>query len=243
MANYGVRNNFKDIFGVYLLEDLSFAGDYDMPEVSNDDEIASIDYLALYSDLQDYNKTDNTCVAFYQYDHVFDGIHGLYNSIIYQDEKRLSKFRERFKNVKYIVSPDYSLFGDFPNALQIFNVYKSRVCLVWLIANTNAKIIPNVRWTFSFTYEYCFDGIKKGSNIAIGVLGQMHHKDNKAMFLQGFKKAIDTIEPKTILVYGFITEGNFDEYFEYAKSKGVQIIIPHSKIDMYKKEGSIYGSR
>lgn len=47
--------------------------------------------------------TENTCVCFYQYDHVFDGIHGLYNSIIYQDKERLEKFRERFKNVKYII--------------------------------------------------------------------------------------------------------------------------------------------
>lgn len=243
MANYNVRNGFKDIFGVYLLEQLSFEGDYDMPVVGSFEDISKINYLALYSDLQDYNKTDETCVVYYQYDHVFDGIHGLYNSIIYQDEERLNKFRERFKNVKYIVSPDYSLFGDFPNALQIFNVYKSRVCLAWLKVNTNAIVIPNVRWTFKFSYEYCFDGIKKGSNIAVGVLGQMHHKDNKKMFLEGLKQAIDIIEPKAILVYGFVTEGNFDEYFGYAKSKGIHVIVPHSKIDMYKKEDAVYGRR
>ena len=124
MSNYTVRDNFKDIFGVYFLESLSFEGDYDMPIVGNFDDISVIDYIALYSDTSEYNKTENTCVAFYQYDHVFDGIHGLYNSIIYKDEERLDKFRERFKGVKYIIAPDYSLFGDFPNALQIFNIWK-----------------------------------------------------------------------------------------------------------------------
>ena len=243
MSNYNVRNNFKDIFGVYFLETLSFEGDYDMPITGNFDDISVIDYIALYSDTSEYNKTENTCVAFYQYDHVFDGVHGLYNSIIYQDEKRLNEFRERFNGVKYIVAPDYSLFGDFPNALQIFNVYKSRVCLCWLIANTKAKVIPNVRWTFPFTYEYCFDGIMKGSNIAIGVLGQVRDKENKKMFLDGFKVAIDRIEPKCILIYGFVTTKNFDELFGYAKSKGIKIIVPHSKIDRYKKEDAIYGSR
>lgn len=243
MSNYTVRDNFKDIFGVYFLESLSFEGDYDMPVVGNFDDIGVIDYIALYSDTSEYNKTENTCVAFYQYDHVFDGIHGLYNSIIYQDEERLNKFRERFKGVKYIVAPDYSLFGDFPNALQIFNIYKSRVCMCWLIANTKAKILPNVRWTFPFTFEYCFDGIMKGSNIAIGVLGQIRDKENKKMFLDGLKVAIDRIEPKRILVYGFVTKSNFSELFGYAKSKGIKIIIPHSKIDRYKKEDAIYGSR
>lgn len=243
MSKYNVRNNFKDIFGVYFLRTLSFDGDYDMPLIGNSNDISCIDYLALFSDLQDYHKTENTCVCFYQYDEVFDGVHGLYNSIIYQDENRMKKFRERFKGVKYIVAPDYSLFGDFPNALQIFNVYRSRLVACWLIANTGAIIIPNVRWTFDFSYDYCFDGIIKGSNIAIGVLGQMHHKDNKAMFLAGFKKAIDAIEPKSILIYGFVTEKNIDEYFGYARSKGIELIVPHSKIDMYKKEDAVYGAR
>ena len=63
------------------------------------------------------------------------------------------------------------------------------------------------------------------------------------MFFDGFKEAIDRIEPKAILIYGFVTESNFDEIFGYAESKGIKIIIPHSKIDMYKKEGSIYGTR
>ena len=243
MSNYVVRENFKDIFGVYFVKTLSFEGDYDMPIVGNFDDVNVIDYIALYSDTSEYNKTDNTCVAFYQYDHVFDGVHGLYNSIIYKDEERLNKFRERFKRVKYIIAPDYSLFGDFPNALQIFNVYKSRVCMCWLIVNTSAKILPNVRWTFPFSFEYCFDGIMKGSNIAIGVLGQIQNKENKKMFLDGLKVAIDRIEPKNLLAYGFITESNFDELFGYAKSKGIKVIVPHSKIDKYKKEDAVYGPR
>ena len=243
MARYNVRNSFKDIFGVCLLESLSFEGDYDMPIICCFDDISKIDYLSLYSDLQDYQKTNNTCICFYQYDHVFDGINGLYNSVIYQNEKRLTFFRERFKNVKYIVGRDYSLFGDFPVALQIFNIYKSRVCMAWLKDNTNAIIIPNIRWTFDFSYKFAFDGIMRGSNIAISILGQIRDKSNKKMFFDGFKEAINRIEPKTILVYGFITETNFDEIFGYAESKGIKIIIPHSKIDMYKKENAIYGTR
>lgn len=243
MASYNVRNNFKDIFGVYLLESLSFEGDYDIPVIGFFDDISEIDYLALYSDLQEYQKTKNTCVCFYQYDHVFDGVHGLYNSIIYKDEKRLNMFRERFRNIKYIVGPDYSLFGDFPVALQIFNVYRSRLCIAWLKANTNAIVIPNIRWTFNFCYDFSFDGIMKGSNIAISILGQIKDKENKKMFLDGLKEAVDRIEPKIIVVYGFVTKSNFDEIFGYAESKGIKIIIPHSKIDMYKKEGAIYGTR
>ena len=240
---YNVRNTFKDIFGVYLLQNLSFDGKYDMPCIGNFDDLSQIDYIALYSDLQDYNKTSNTCICFYQYDHVFDGVKGLYNSIIYQDEASLNKYKDRFKNVKYIIAPDYSLFGDFPNAVQIFNIYRSRLCACWLSANTKAKIIPNVRWTHPFTYEYCFDGIPEGSNIAIGFLGQIQDKENRDIFIQGFKAAINKIKPKSIIVYGFATENNFSRYFSYAKSKGIKLVFPHSKIDRYKKGDAIYGTR
>lgn len=81
----------------------------------------------------------------------------------------------------------------------------------------------------------------KGSNIAIGLLGLMHHKENKKMFLDGFKTAIDKIQPKSILAYGFITKNNIEEYLGYAINKGITIIVPHSKIDMYKKEDAFYG--
>ncbi len=243
MSNYNVRNNFKDIFGVYLLESLSFDGEYDMPIIGCSDDITAIDYLALYKDKSEYSKTKNTAVCFYQFDHIFDGIHGLYNSIIYHDEKRLNKFRERFKNAKWIITPDYSLFGDFPNALQIFNVYKSRVCAAWLMKNTQAKIIPNVRWTHPFSYEYCFDGIIGKSNVAVGILGQMQAKDNRKMFQKGFKEMVDRLSPKSIVAYGFVSETNFDEYFGYAVSRGTKIVVPHSKIDRYKKEDAIYGVR
>ena len=109
--------------------------------------------------------------------------------------------------------------------------------------NTKAMVIPNIRWTFPFSYEYCFDGIMKGSNIAIGLLGQIQKKDNKRMFIDGIKTAIDQINPSAIIVYGFFNASNFDEYFGYTKSKGVDIIIPHSKIDKYKGTDAIYGAR
>ena len=241
--NYCVRDAFKDIFGIWLLENQSFEGSFDMPVVGNFNDISNIDYIALFSDTSEYKKTENTAVCFYQYDHVFDGIHGLYNSIIYKDEKRLAKYRERFKGVKWIVAPDYSLFGDFPNALQIFNVYRSRVCVCWLASNTSAKIIPNVRWSFPFTFEYSFDGIMKGSNIAIGLVGLTKGNNNRLMFLEGFKKMVDTIQPKAILVYGFVTESNIEVLLGYAMERGIRIIVPHSKIDRYKGEGSVYGIR
>lgn len=115
--------------------------------------------------------------------------------------------------------------------------------MAWLIENTNAIIIPNVRWSFPFSFDYCFDGIVKGSNIAIGIMGLIRNKGNHQMFLNGFKEMIDRIQPNSILIYGFVTESNINKLFNYALVKGIKLIFPHSKIDRYKKENALYGIR
>ena len=64
MTKYNVRISFKDIFGVYLLETLSFDGRFDMPIIGNYDDVTEIDYIALYSDVSEYNKTNNPVFRF-----------------------------------------------------------------------------------------------------------------------------------------------------------------------------------
>ena len=83
----------------------------------------------------------------------------------------------------------------------------------------------------------------KGSNVAIGLVGLVKDNDNRKMFIDGFKKMIYTIHPKTILVYGFITESNIEDLLGCTMANGVRIVIPHSKIDRYKGEDAVYGIR
>ena len=78
--------------------------------------VYNIDYIALYNELQGYQKTTKTAISFYQYDKVFDGKNGLWNAIKYNDKNRLKFFIERFKDCKYFISPDYSQCADIENA-------------------------------------------------------------------------------------------------------------------------------
>lgn len=65
------------------------------------------DYIALYSQTSFYHKTEHTAVAFFQFDEDFDGKFGLYWAIYYNVEERLTYFKERFKDVKYVIIPDF----------------------------------------------------------------------------------------------------------------------------------------
>ena len=86
-------------------------GKYDLPSVKCP-AIYDIDYIALYKELRNYQKTPKTVISFYQFDKEFDGINGLSNAIWYNDKRRLEFFKRRFSNFRYFIAPDYSQCGD-----------------------------------------------------------------------------------------------------------------------------------
>ncbi len=74
-------------------------------------------------------------------------------------------------------------------------------------------------------------------------MGMLKDEDNKQIFVKGLNEAINKIEPKAIIVYGFVTKTNIETIFKSAIEKGIKLIIPHSTIDRYKKEDAVYGVR
>ena len=72
----------------------------------------------MYSEKSYYHKTKLTAVGFFQYDEEFDGQHGLYNAIYYNNVNDLTKF---------VFSPDYSLIEDTDEVENIYRLKKMRV--------------------------------------------------------------------------------------------------------------------
>lgn len=99
------------------------------------------------------------------------------------------------------LSPDFSLYSDYPIALQIFNVYRNR----WLARywqEHEVQVIPTVSWSDRKSYPFAFAGIPKHSPVAISTVGIARHKEDKLTFLRGMTKMIETLEPKRIILYG-----------------------------------------
>ena len=84
-----------------------------------------------------------------------------------------------------------------PQALQIFNTFRSRWCGAYF-QSKGLNVIPTISWGTPESYWYCFDGIEKGSIVAISTLGVKREKD---FFMQGYKEMIKRIEPKAIICY------------------------------------------
>ena len=202
-------------------------GKYDLPYTRCHVSV-SPDYLALYSERNNYCKTENTCICFYQYDNKFDGIKGIFNSIYYNDKKLLEKYKERFKNVKYAISPDYSECGDIPRIENIYRLFKSRIVALWLLLECNILVIPNITYASENYFDVMLDGIEQTEVVAFSVKGSMSDKTEKDLCEKAIKYTVDNLKNlKKIIVYSVSTKDeDVLKLFNYAISKGVEIVIP-----------------
>lgn len=115
-----------------------------------------------------------------------------------------------FKKFKAITSPDFSLFVDYPIALQIYNHFRKQ----WLGAyyqTCGVKVIPTVCWSDKRSYDFCFDGIIENSIVTVSDVGCRDSKKATEYFDSGFDEMIKRIYPKKIFLYTSKTDYSLDD--------------------------------
>lgn len=204
-------------------------GLYDMPQVLSPKHV-NIDYLALYSDKFEYTKTNNTCLCFYEYDKVFDSKNGLFNAFYDNDIKLLNKYKIRFKDVLYFISPDYSMCGDIPEVINIYNIFKSRLVSLGLTLLFDKLVIPNITYASRKSFSYMLDGLEDCYVIAFSTKGSLKDKRQKELLIEAIKYTVDHLHNlKQILVYDVSSDNSKTlELFYYATSKGIEVSIPNN---------------
>lgn len=108
---------------------------------------------------------------------------------------------EELKKYDGVLSPDFSMYTNYPEAIQIFQVYRNRWCTAYW-QSLGIKVIPTVSWSDENSFKYCFLGIEKGSTVAVGTVGVLTDDNAKKLFMAGFNEMIKQLEPKEILIYG-----------------------------------------
>lgn len=85
-----------------------------------------------------------------------------------------------------------------PLARQIDSVFKNRWCSAFW-QKQGMKVIPTISWGSNPCMEFCFDGVEKGSVVAVSTYTR---EDNKDGFMLGYNKMMEIIEPSAIILYG-----------------------------------------
>jgi hypothetical protein len=130
---------------------------------------------------------------------------------------------EIIKEFAGALSPDFSLYSDYPISLQIYNTYRNRYCGAYW-QSLGIKVIPTIGWSDERSFDFCFEGVEKGGVVAVGTVGVMNDENAKKLFLKGYNEMMKRLEPKKIIIYGSKFEGLIGDIIEikpfYNKFRG-----------------------
>lgn len=116
-----------------------------------------------------------------------------------------TKYTKNILGFNCVFTPDFSLYTDYPKAMQIYNHYRKH----WLGAywqSWGLNVIPTIGWSDKDSFAWCFDGEPKHATVAVSSVGTQKSKECKKLFLQGYEKMMEVLEPETIIFYGNVPE-------------------------------------
>ncbi|HEL2057749.1 TPA: DUF4417 domain-containing protein [Streptococcus suis] len=109
-----------------------------------------------------------------------------------------------------VLTPDFSLYIDMPVAMQVWNIYRSRL-IGQMMQAKGLTVIPTVSWAFDDSFDFCFDGLPFNSTLAISTIGIKRNEDQHLLWKNGMDEMITRLKPKRILVYGGEVEYDYGD--------------------------------
>lgn len=112
-------------------------------------------------------------------------------------------YTDMLKRFRFVCTPDFSMYTDFPLALQINSHYRKH----WLGAYWQSKgitVIPTICWSDERSFEWCFDGEPVNSTVAVSSVGTQLNERSKSLFLLGYEQMMSRLQPKIVLFHGRI---------------------------------------
>lgn len=194
---------------------ISFAGKYNVPVIQPSD-FCGTDFIGFHSAKAERSKSEKA-VHFYLDDYRFE---------------RVWRYPEQYidllRQFSCVLSPDFSLFADYPTAIQIYNHYRKHwVAAYWQAQGIN--VIPTICWSGESSFDCCFDGEPVGATVAVSSVGTLNNANTRAAFMAGYNEMMERLKPEKIIFYGNIPDecrGNivrirqFSDKFKEARING-----------------------
>lgn len=181
------RHRTNDTYNLGIMDNENVSDFWQMPIIKNDNFIPS---KLIGFNCAKTSKEKNVGIHFYLDDYQFER---LWN--------KPEEYVDILKQYECILSPDFSLYMDMPMPMKIWNIYRSRL-IGQYYQSQGIKVIPTLSWAEEETFEFCFEGIPKGSIVSISTIGVKKNKEALKIWKAGVDELIRRIEPSTILIYG-----------------------------------------
>ena len=181
----------------------------------------------------------NRVVHFFLYDYKFEDI---WNNP--------QKYIETLKKYKAVFTPDFSIYIEMNPVMQLYNTFRNRWVGAYL-ASKGITVIPTVNWGLENTFDFCFNGIEKGSIVAVSTYmyhEHGNHSDQKDLFMKGYNEMLRRIEPEKVICYNTPfpeMQGNII-YVDYERSSWRYMSYERSEmkedLEVYKIGGAYNAS-
>ena len=103
----------------------------------------------------DSGKHANRMVHFFLYDYKFERVW-----------EKPDADLDNLKGYRAVLTPDFSMYTEMPEAMLLYNVFRNRWCGAYF-ASQGIRVIPTVNFGLSNSFDFCFEGIEKGSVVAL----------------------------------------------------------------------------
>ena len=171
-------------------------GDYDIPNIfPTSSEEVDIKNCISFNYAKTCKAPESCGIHFFLDDYQFNR---LWN--------KPDKYLDMLKKFKFVCSPDFSTYVDFPKVIQIYNHYRKH----WLAAywqQNDITVIPTISWSDTSSFEWCFDGEPVGGIVAVSSTGTQMNAKARQLFLDGYNEMLSRLTPECILFYGIIPDG------------------------------------
>ena len=189
MSNYRNNRNYEN------LERRIFdgVGEYDIPELKPTHFDGNCEFIS-------FNCAANTK------DREKKGVHFFIDD--YQFNRlwtNIDRYVDMLSQFKYVMTPDFSTYTDFPKAIQIYNHYRKHWVGAYL-QEAGVQVIPTISWSTPDSFEWCFEGETVGGTVAVSSVGCMNSKAKKELFLAGYEEMVKRLQPKSIIFYGTVPD-------------------------------------
>lgn len=124
------------------------------------------------------------------------------------------------------------MYLEMTPVMQLYNVFRNRWCGAYW-ASKGIRVIPTINWGDESTFDFCFEGIERGSVVAVSTYMASEHSnrsDQKEWFMAGYNEMLRLIKPEKIICYNIpFPEMQGDiVYVDYERSSWRYMNYEHS---------------
>jgi hypothetical protein len=180
-------------FGYEQCLNAIFSGKYGIPLIKAYRKEVPESFVSI-GDVYKGKVISQDCVTGFEYDIVLD-------KFWENPEKHI----DVLKNAKCVSEMDFSLYINTPPALQIANTWRSHV-LSFVMQEHGIPVLPAPTWSYTTSYDYCFDGHEKGGVVLVSTIGTLRNDKSQMYFKEGFFEMLKRLDPEEVILYGDVPE-------------------------------------